>query len=75
MNKDLKSLGQQLGEENLTTYVARHSYASYMFQKGMSPMMIKDSLKHKNLKTTEIYIKSLGLDAINDFEEKVFNSI
>ncbi len=75
VNKDLNSLGKLIGEDNLTTYVARHSYASYMFQKGMYPMMIKESLMHKNFKTTEIYLKSLGLDAINAFEDKVFNKI
>jgi len=75
INSDLKKLGEQIGEPDLTTYWARHSYASYMFRKGMSPMMIKESLRHKNLKTTELYIKSLGLDAINDFEDKVFNGL
>ena len=75
VNKDLNSLGKLIGEENLTSYVSRHSYASYMFHKGMSPMMIKESLMHKNFKTTEIYLKSLGLDAINDFEEKVYSNL
>ncbi len=73
VNKDLKILGNQVGVNGLTTYWARHSYASYMFRKGMSPMMIKESLRHKNLKTTELYIKSLGLDAIAEFEDQVFN--
>jgi site-specific recombinase XerD len=75
VNKTLNNIGKQLGEDNLTSYVARHSYASYMFQKGMSPMMIKESLHHKNLKTTEIYIKSLGYDAINDFENKIYSGL
>ena len=75
VNKDLNSLGKLIGEENLTSYVSRHSYASYMYHKGMSPMMIKESLMHKNFKTTEIYLKSLGLDAINDFEEKVYSNL
>ena len=74
VNRDLKTLGSQIGIEGLTTYWARHSYASYMFRKGMSPMMIKESLRHKNLKTTELYIKSLGLDAIEEFEDGVFSN-
>ena len=75
INRDLKILGRQSGVEGLTTYWARHSYASYMFRKGMSVMMIKESLRHKNLKTTEIYLKSLGLDAIADFENQAFEEI
>lgn len=72
VNRDLKTIGNQNEVEGLTTYWARHSYASYMFRKGMTPMMIKESLRHKNLKTTELYIKSLGLDAISDFEDQAF---
>jgi hypothetical protein len=41
----------------------------------MPVMMIKESLRHKNLKTTEIYLKSLGLDAIANFEDQVFNNM
>jgi site-specific recombinase XerD len=74
VNRDLKILGKQIEVEGLTTYWARHSYASFMFRKGMTPMMIKESLRHKNLKTTELYIKSLGLDAISDFEDQAFNN-
>ena len=73
INMDLKTIGKQVGIEGLTTYWSRHTYASYMFRKGMPVMMIKESLRHKNLKTTEIYLKSLGLDAIADFEDQVYN--
>jgi site-specific recombinase XerD len=72
VNRDLKIIGKQIKVDDLTTYWARHSYASFMFRKGMSPMMIKESMRHKNLKTTEIYIKSLGLDEITDFEDRAF---
>ncbi len=75
INRDLKTIGKQIGVEGLTTYWSRHSYASYMFRKGMPVMMIKESLRHKNLKTTEIYIKSLGLDAISDFEDRAFDKL
>jgi site-specific recombinase XerD len=75
VNRDLKILGKQSGVEGLTTYWARHSYASYMFRKGMPVMMIKESLRHKNLKTTEIYLKSLGLDAISNFEDDVYSNM
>ncbi len=75
INKNLKVLGSQVGIENLTSYVSRHTYASYMFRKGMPIGMIKESLRHKNQKTTEIYLKSLGLDAIADFENQVYDNL
>ncbi|MCU0343220.1 MAG: site-specific integrase [Ignavibacteriaceae bacterium] len=75
INRDLKTIGKQIGIENLTSYWARHTYASYMFRKGMPVMMIKESLRHKSVKTTEIYLKSLGLDAITDFEDQIYNDL
>jgi site-specific recombinase XerD len=75
INRDLKIIGRQLGIENLTSYCARHSYASFMFRRGMPVMMIKDSLRHKSIKTTEIYLKSLGLDAIANFEDQIYNDL
>ena len=75
INKNLKVLGSQVGIENLTSYVSRHTYASFMFRKGMPVTMIRESLKHKNLTTTEIYLKSLGLDAIADFENQVYDNL
>jgi site-specific recombinase XerD len=75
VNRDLKIIGSQLQIEGLTSYWARHTYASFMFRRGMPVMMVKESLKHKSMKTTEIYLKSLGLDAIADFEDQVYNEL
>jgi site-specific recombinase XerD len=75
VNRDLKIIGRQLGIEGLTSYWARHTYASFMFRRGMPIMMVKESLRHKSIKTTEIYLKSLGLDAIIDFENQIYNDL
>lgn len=72
VNRDLKIIGRQIGIEGLTSYWARHTYASFMFRRGMPVMMVKESLKHKSIKTTEIYLKSLGLDAIANFEDQIY---
>lgn len=75
VNTDLKMIGKKIGVEGLTSYWSRHTYASFMFRQGMPVMMIKESLRHKDLKTTEIYLKSLGLDAIASFEDQVYNKL
>jgi site-specific recombinase XerD len=75
VNRDLKIIGKQLGIENLTSYIARHTYATYMFRRGMPLIMVKESLQHKSMKTTEIYLKSLGLDAISDFENQAYSEM
>jgi site-specific recombinase XerD len=35
VNTNLKIIGRQLDVEGLTSYWARHTYASYMFRQGM----------------------------------------
>jgi len=75
VNRDMKIIGRQIGIEGLTSYWSRHTYASFMFRRGMSVMMVKESLRHKSMKTTEIYLKSLGLDAIADFEDQIYSNL
>jgi len=69
VNRDLKIIGKQLGIENLTSYIARHTYATYMFRRGMPLIMVKESLQHKSMKTTEIYFKISGLGCYFRFRE------
>lgn len=57
-NKRLKILGKQIGT-HLTTYVARHSWASIAKLKGVSEDIISDCMGHTSVKTTRIYIASL----------------
>ncbi len=58
-NKYLKRIGKQLGiESELTTYTARHSFATRLKRKGASTEFIKESLGHQNIQTTENYLDS-----------------
>lgn len=69
-NKDLKEIAKQAKIDfNLTTYVARHSYATIMKRSGASTSIISESLGHKTEKTTQIYLDSfenLILDKANE---------
>lgn len=68
-NKQLKKLGELVGTENLTTYVARHTWASIAYQKGVSIELISKGMGHSSTKVTGIYIASLDnprLDHAND---------
>lgn len=64
INKYLKRIGVKL-ELNLTltTYVARHSYATMLKRKGVPTEYISDTLGHNSLKTTQNYLDS--------FEDKI----
>ncbi|QWX83563.1 site-specific integrase [Cellulophaga sp. HaHaR_3_176] len=66
-NKDLRELANLCGvTSNLTSYVARHSFANYMMQNGASTEIIRDSLGHQELSTTKSYLKELGSSVVDD---------
>ena len=58
VNRKLKVIGSAVGIEGLTTYVARHSYATVLKRSGANIAFISESLGHADLKTTESYLAS-----------------
>ncbi len=59
VNRELKTLGEQIGlEMPLTTYVARHTFATVLKRSGVSVALISESLGHSDLSTTQIYLDS-----------------
>lgn len=59
VNGDLKIIGQTANiKEKLTTYVARHSYATIMKNSGVSIGIISEAMGHSSEKTTQIYLES-----------------
>jgi len=66
VNKDLKDIAALAKiEEKLTTYVARHSFATIMKRSGVSTAIISEALGHESEKTTQIYLDT--------FESKVLD--
>ena len=70
INKVLKVIGGQLGFPlPLTTYVARHSWATQAKELGFPVSVISEGLGHTSEKTTRIYLKEFDhrvLDDAND---------
>lgn len=59
INRELKEWSKRLGLiTNLTTYVARHTYATVLKRSGVSVALISESLGHSDLSTTQIYLDS-----------------
>lgn len=59
INRELKEWSKQLGlAMNLTTYVARHTFATVLKRSGVSVALISESLGHSDLSTTQIYLDS-----------------
>jgi site-specific recombinase XerD len=52
-------------EKPLSSYVARHSWATLAHHKGVSIEIISESMGHENENTTRIYLASLGQSIID----------
>ncbi len=58
VNKKLKAIAEIVGiEKNLSSYVARHSAATILKQKGTSIEVISELLGHSDVKITMTYLK------------------
>ena len=67
INKHLKEIGKKLKLPiPLTTYVARHSYATVLKRAGVSTSIISESLGHGSEKITQVYLDSFDNSQIND---------
>ena len=62
VNKWLKRICEANELPPITTYWARHSYASLLKQSGRSVELIREMLGHSDIKTTESYLKRFDLD-------------
>ena len=57
-NKKMKIIGESIGIKGISTYTARHSYATVLKRSGANIAYISESLGHNDLKTTENYLAS-----------------
>ena len=72
INRYLKQLGRLLHIDlPLTTYVARHSWATIAKNEGIPISLISEGLGHTSEKTTQIYLASFPVDAVNRVNESV----
>lgn len=53
INKRMRMIGEQLEIGNISTYTARHSFATVLKRAGANIAYISESLGHQDLKTTE----------------------
>lgn len=63
VNKYMKKIGEDLGiKKPITSYSARHSYATVLKRLGVSVEKISESLGHKSTETTQSYLDSFEDD-------------
>jgi integrase len=68
-NQHMKMIGTAIGVDNLTSYVARHSFATILKRNNVSIAFISESLGHTSLSTTQVYLDSF------EKEERVKNAM
>ncbi|GDX50672.1 tyrosine recombinase [Bacteroidota bacterium] len=72
INQDLQQIGETLKlDVKLTTYVARHTFATVLKKEGISVSIIGQALGHEDEKTTRIYLDSFGSDIMQQAFEKL----
>ncbi len=75
VNKWLKRLCNANGLPEITTYWARHSYASLLKQSGHSLELIREMLGHSDLRTTESYLKRFDMEKKREANEVITSLI
>ena len=64
-NKRLERISKRLGlDEPLTSYVARHTWASQARRCGVHDTVICEAMGHNNISTTTIYLSSLDTGTV-----------
>jgi integrase/recombinase XerD len=56
VNRRMKYIGEQTGAGKISTYTARHSFATVLKRSGANVAYISESLGHADIKTTESYL-------------------
>lgn len=62
INLRMKKIGEALGYGSISTYHARHSFASILKHANVNIAFISESLGHSDLRTTETYLSSFDQD-------------
>lgn len=75
LNMHLRTIAGNLkfptGLLNLSSYYARHSYATTMLRNGVQVEKISEALGHTSIKTTQIYLESFGIDELTKLNENL----
>jgi len=72
VNYHMAKIGKSLGiNPKITTYTARHSFATILKRSGVNVSYISEALGHTDIKTTENYLDSFEIDQKRVIAEKL----
>jgi site-specific recombinase XerD len=61
--KIVKRCGKLIGVHNLSPHIFRHSHATHAVRRGVPLDLVKDTLGHSSIATTQIYLKANPSDS------------
>ena len=74
VNKYLKYIGKELEIPiDLTTYVARHSFATVLKRSGVNTALISEALGHSSESITQTYLDSFGSEQMKEAMKNLLN--
>jgi integrase len=66
VNADLKLIGERAGVDTpLTTYVARHAFATSLKRSGVATAVISEAMGHKTEAITTVYLDSFASETVD----------
>ena len=76
INKSLKEVARLAKVDvPLTLYVARHSWASIAHFQNIPVSVISESMGHESEATTQIYLASLDVSAVNKANSQIIEAL
>ncbi len=76
VNEKLKDLGERLRLPiPLTTYIARHSWASIAKNRNVPVSVISEAMGHDSEKTTRIYLATLDTCAVDKANRQIIKAL
>lgn len=67
VNTELRTFAKELGiTAEVTTYVARHSFATILKKSGVNIGIISQALGHQDIKTTQIYLSKFDNEQVDE---------
>ncbi len=75
-NKYLKFIADDIAtDKNLTSHIARHSWAALVYEKTKDIKLIQENLGHKDIKTTMNYIGRLSTKKNDEILSSVYDNL
>lgn len=76
INRALKKIGEMAElKMPLTTYVARHTWASVARDMNIPIAIISEGMGHNSIKTTQVYLNSIGISRVNEANKRIIKRI